>query len=228
MTARAEVVYSVGRAAGEMHIMLVQPAPLGTVVPLTTSMPSAVGKRIGLLTAVAAVHLLAFFLLSSSLRIVSPALHEGELQMIVFRPELSPRTAPAPPTTSMLIPPEEPDVAAPDIEISPEPGIGAGASTDEVQSRIAPILDPSHANERPQLPGTFGALIAAASLKLRLLVLPDGSIFNAKVVRSSGEAEFDQVAIQWVSGNWRYLPAVVNGRPVTAWVTVIVRFAPIH
>lgn len=228
MTSRAELGYSVGRAAGEMHIMFGQPTSLGPAPPPGASIPYAAARRVMLLTAVAAVHLIAFFLLSSSLRVARPLIKEGELQMIVFRPELPPRAVPAPPTPSMLTLPEEPDVAAPDIEISPEPGIGKGASTDEVQSRIAPILDPSHANERPELPGTFGALIAALSLKLRLLVLPDGSIFNAKVVRSTGEAEIDQVAIQWVRGNWRYLPAVVNGRPVMSGVTVIVRFAPIH
>jgi len=191
-------------------------------------MPGAAGKRIAMLTAVAALHLIAFFLLSSSLRIVPPLMTEGELQMIVFNPEQLPRTAPAPPAELMFKMPEEPDVAAPDIEISPEPGIGRGASTNEVQSRIAPILDPSHANERPELPGTFGALIAALSLRLRLLVLPDGSIFDAHVVRSTGEADIDRVAIQWVETNWRYLPAVINGRPVMSQITVIVRFAPIH
>jgi protein TonB len=211
-----------------MHIMFSQPARLGLVVPYGTSVLYAMGRRAALLTAVAVLHLIAFLLLSTSLRIVSPPVKEGELRMIVFNPELPPRTAPAPPTASMFKAPDEPDVAAPDIAISPAPGIGTGSSTNEVQSRIAPILDPAHANERPELPGTLGALIAALSLKLRLLVLPDGSIFSAHVVRSTGEAEIDRVAIQWVQANWRYLPAVVNGRPIMGRVTVIVRFAPIH
>ena len=191
------------------------------------SAPLAAGERVMLLAAIAALHVIAFLLLSSSLRIVAPLLHEGELQITVFRPALPPHAAPAPPTLSFSLP-AAPDVTAPNIAISPEAGSGTGASTSEIQARIAPILDPSHANERPELPGSFGALIAAASLKLRLLVLPDGSIFNAHVLRSTGEADMDRVAIQWIEGNWRYLPAVVNGRPVTAWITVIVRFAPIH
>src|SRR5579862_579564 len=203
-------------------------APLGPAVPVVTLMPGGAGKRITLLTAVAVLHLITFLLLSSSLRAVPPLMREGELQMTVFSPERPPQNTPAPPTDLMFKMPEEADVAAPDIEISLEPGIGRGASTNEVQSRIAPILDPSHANERPELPGTFGALIAALSLRLRLLVLPDGSIFDAHVVRSTGEADIDRVAIQWVETNWRYLPAVINGRPVMSQITVIVRFAPIH
>lgn len=76
--------------------------------------------------------------------------------------------------------------------------------------------------------GTFGSVLASLTLRLRLLVLPDGSVFDAKVEKSTGEAEIDQIAIGWIRGNWRYLPATVNGRPITAWTTVIVRFAAIH
>jgi len=170
---------------------------------LGKSRPSVVYQRISVLTAIAVLHLIAFFQSSSSLRIVQPLLKEGELQMIVFNPGRPPRTSPALPTKLMFKMPEAADVVAPDIQISPEPGIGRGASTNEVQSRIAPILDPSHANERPELPGTFGALIAALSLRLRLLVLPDGSIFDAHVVRSTGEADIDRVAIQWVETKLR-------------------------
>jgi TonB family protein len=94
--------------------------------------------------------------------------------------------------------------------------------------RLAPTLDPAHTNERPELPGTLGSIIASLSLRLRILVLPDGSVLDAVIQKSTGEAEFDKLAIDWVKDNWRYLPATVNGRPIEAWTTVIVRFAAIH
>jgi hypothetical protein len=42
---------------------------------------------------------------------------------------------------------------------------------------------------------------------------------------SSGDEELDRTTANYVTNNWRYLPAMVDGIPIEAWTTVVVRFA---
>jgi TonB family protein len=152
-----------------------------------------------------------------------------DLQISLFNPHL-PSSTPPPRSLSNwnFRLPDEIDVPEPQIEITPDIGAGSGTRPNEATERLAPELDPSHVNEEPELPSTLGALIAALSLRLNILVLPDGSIFDIHVLQSTGEAGYDKLAVQWVKTNWRFLPAIRNGQPIEAWTTVMIRFAPIH
>jgi protein TonB len=96
-----------------------------------------------------------------------------------------------------------------------------------IAEKLAPRLDPRHINARPELPHTLGSYVMALSLELRILVLPDGSVGDAQIVRSTGQGEIDQIAIETVKASWHYLPASINGKPIEAWTTAMVRFAPI-
>jgi protein TonB len=82
-------------------------------------------------------------------------------------------------------------------------------------------------NARPELPARLGSFVTALSLELRILVLPDGSVGDAQIVRSCGQEEIDRLAIETVKNSWHYLPASINGKPVEAWTSVIVRFSAI-
>jgi outer membrane biosynthesis protein TonB len=57
--------------------------------------------------------------------------------------------------------------------------------------------------------------------------LTDGSVGDARIVHSSAEREIDQIAIETVKDSWHYLSASVNGKPIEAWTTGIVRFVPV-
>lgn len=114
----------------------------------------------------------------------------------------------------------------PAIDVTPDQEAGEGIVASGIIQKLAPRLDPAHVNALPELPRTLGS-VAALSLKLRILVLPDGSVGDAQVVRSTGQRDIDRLAIETVKNSWRYLPASVNGKPIEAWTTVIVRFAPV-
>ena len=58
---------------------------------------------------------------------------------------------------------------------------------------------------------------------LKLLVLPNGEVGDAAVLRSSGHPQLDAAALTGVGG-WYYVPAVRAHRAVQAWVLVRVRF----
>jgi TonB family protein len=90
---------------------------------------------------------------------------------------------------------------------------------------VSPRLDPDHVNDRPELP--LSSLVAGShvSVVLRILVRPDGRVAEAEIVRSSGDYEVDRITANYVTNHWSYLPASVNGVPIEAWITAVVRFA---
>ena len=58
---------------------------------------------------------------------------------------------------------------------------------------------------------------------LKVLVLPSGQVGDVQVLQSSGFAQLDAAALTGV-GDWHYVPAVRDHRPVSAWIRVNIRF----
>jgi outer membrane biosynthesis protein TonB len=185
-------------------------------------------RRYAAISCVAAIHIAAFGAFTAVVPTIMRTPGTQELQLSIFNPALPPSGAPPPPLSRTFRLPDTLELPEPQLDIAPGAGTGAGLQANETTERLAPILDPSHRNERPELPGSFGAIFASMSMKLRLLLLPDSSVLDAVIVKSTGEAEIDKMAADWVKASWRNLPAIVNGKPIESWVTVIVRFAPIH
>jgi len=59
---------------------------------------------------------------------------------------------------------------------------------------------------------------------LRVQVRGDGSVAAVELARSSGFAVLDDSAARTVRESWRFLPARIDGSPVTSWVEVPIRF----
>lgn len=93
-----------------------------------------------------------------------------------------------------------------------------------VAFRAHPVPDPAYP---PHAMGFYPqvALInhQQGTVVLRLLVLKSGMVGNVSVVKTSGYIQLDAAALVQ-AGFWRYLPAVRNGQPVEAQVTVAIRF----
>jgi TonB family protein len=181
-------------------------------------------RRCAVIVCVVVIHLGLFWLVAN-LRPVAWVANGHELQVNLISPNLGPREPFAPSLDWQFQQPEDVVVPEPDITITPDQEAGEGIVADAITQRLAPRLDPTHLNVRPSLAGSFSGTAAASSLMLRVLVEADGSVGNAEVVRSAGDAEADRTAINFVMANWRFLPASVNGKPIEAWMTVIVRFA---
>jgi TonB family protein len=185
-------------------------------------------RRYAAIGTAAIIHLIVLWAFSAGIRTGAPfAKTQQELQVGFLSPNLGPREPLAPPMDWQFQSPEDVLVPEPAINIaSAESASGAVAAT-AITQKLAPRLDPTHTNERPELPRSLGGLVEALSLQLRIFVLSDGSVANAQVVKSTGEGDIDRLAIVTVQNSWRYLPASVNGKPIDAWMTVVVRFAPI-
>ena len=189
---------------------------------------ASTSRRYAAIACVAAIHaaMVIIFVTTAKFDIRVPA--GNEIQLMLFNPHLPLARPPVPRSGYTFRLADEVDVPEPQIEIMPTGGTARTQQANQTTERLAPTLDPAHVNEQPELPGTLGKLIAELVLKLEILVLSDGSVFDVHVLKSTGETEIDRLAMQWIKTNWRFLPAIRNGQPIAAPTTVMVRFEPIH
>lgn len=182
--------------------------------------------RYGAIGIVLLLHFAGFWAVSLGMKFQPPPELSHEFQVTFVSPNYATKEAAAPPLDWEFQ--EPPQIAVPEPEISIAPaqmgpnGIAAGT----IHQRLAPHLDPDHVNDSPQLPRSAGPVLLSSSLRLRVLVLPDGTVGDAQVVKSSGEGDVDQLAVNYVKNFWQFIPGSLDGNPVEAWTTVIVRFAP--
>lgn len=69
----------------------------------------------------------------------------------------------------------------------------------------------------PKFSGQRVAKMATPSVVLLLVVNTDGSVGDVRVMRGSGEEDFDQTMIDTIR-EWRFSPAILKGRKVRCWV----------
>lgn len=62
------------------------------------------------------------------------------------------------------------------------------------------------------------------SVRLHLMISPQGMVTEALVVRSSGYDDLDRAARNWVMAHWRYRPALRGGAAVASASDVQLRF----
>jgi TonB family protein len=97
------------------------------------------------------------------------------------------------------------------------------AALQQVSYRAHPIPDPAFPHIVSLYPHVAILNRQQGVVRIRLLVLPSGEVGDVNLVKSSGYPQLDAAALV-EAGNWRYLPAVRNGQPVSAEVDVAIRF----
>jgi TonB family protein len=122
--------------------------------------------------------------------------------------------------------PTAPVVSTPQIDIASSGEAGsAPADGTLVSATLPPRPDPAAPNPLPTLPP--GVVAGAGVVVLvRALVLEDGRIGDATLAGSCGMAALDAAALDFVKANWRFLPAIADGKPVKDWIAVEVMFRP--
>jgi TonB family protein len=116
-------------------------------------------------------------------------------------------------------------VAMPDIQVDTktEPA-SANAQTAAPSQILAPRPDPKHINQLPPLPAGAVKAPENAVVILKIMIQTDGSVSDAEISKSSGDARLDQYAAGYVKSNWRFLPAFASGIAISDWTTVLVPF----
>jgi TonB family protein len=116
-------------------------------------------------------------------------------------------------------------VPAPEIDIAdPQPNVVTQVSMVDPSRILPPRPDPAHTNALPGLPAVFHQLGPTVSALIKVLVLSDGSIADARISRSTGDTKLDAVALVYVKQHWRFLPALASGAAVQCWTTTLVMF----
>ena len=76
----------------------------------------------------------------------------------------------------------------------------------------------------PPYPPLATRLGHEGNVTLHVAIDPNGIVTNAQIIRSSGFAELDEAAADWVCAHWRYRPAERNGAPAGSAADITVTF----
>jgi len=166
---------------------------------------------------VAALHVVFLWPIVLSLRMPHAHVDTRELQVVL---------APAERHETPIALPQSPLVASiPEIVVDDDDAPQSTIAAASAALVLAPRPDPRSANVPPTLAavGTRAGQ-GAVGVVLRIFVLVDGSISEARVVASSGQSDTDAKAIDYVKANWRFIPAKLNGSAIAYWTTVNVPF----
>jgi TonB family protein len=145
-----------------------------------------------------------------------PSSHDANELHLVLAPSTHSQaiTIPTPPDVEM------PVLQVPDIVIArDEPDTAPSALAASLV--LAPRPDPEHPN--PSF--IVEQKLPSGSVILKILVSADGNVVDATVQMTSGMPEVDRSAIAFVEARWKFLPALLEDRPIQYWTTVTVRLA---
>jgi protein TonB len=140
-------------------------------------------------------------------------------------PAAAPDTAPQGPTGGGEGAPGDPDGSAsgvPGGTGTGEAGPGDGQGRDPVEltgDMVRPVLLEKVEPSYPQVARRAGL---GGRVTLRAVIAPDGGVESVEVFSSTNPL-FNEAAVEAVR-RWRYRPAVMNGRPVRVYFSVVVDF----
>ena len=143
------------------------------------------------------------------------------------RPTPVPRTRPTPLPPPPKAPPSERAVAAPPPEPAAQPqavtaAVAQAASPAPEAKQPATPVSPPRAdaamlnNPAPAYPAQSRRLREEGRVLFDVYILPDGSVGQIKLKRSSGFLRLDDAALEAVR-RWRYIPAKRGNEPIPYW-----------
>lgn len=157
------------------------------------------------------------------------------------QPKPEPRPQPPKPVDKSLPPP--PVLAAVRPVPTPQPVVEAPQPTPETVPEVRPSPSPVAErpmpappsptpprpadylnNPKPPYPALSRRLGEEGTVRLNILVNPDGSVARLELAKSSGHPRLDRSAIETVQSSWKFEPARQGGSPVAAWVIVPIQF----
>lgn len=86
-----------------------------------------------------------------------------------------------------------------------------------------PHVDLSQPHPQPSYPDSALAGAEQGTVLVSLYIHPNGRVAKYRVAQSSGFGDLDDSAVEDLL-NWRFVPAVENGDPVSDWTTVKIVF----
>lgn len=168
------------------------------------------------------------------------------LSVNIVQPE-PPKPEPVPvPQPEMVQPPSEPTVALPDINIErpaphtitavavPKPVVAPPAPAPVVAPPAppappapipeTPLQSVAATHTTPPYPEMARRMGEHGRVQLRISVAASGDITDVALTQSSGHADLDEAALEWVKSHWRYKAATRDGAGVPSQTSAVVVF----
>lgn len=142
------------------------------------------------------------------------------------KPEPKPVPKPTPkPEPAREATPEPVAQQVPSVPTQPAPVVQQAAPAPEAPAPITPPrTDAAHLNNpAPQYPALSRRLGEQGRVLVDVYILPDGSVGEIKLNRSSGFPRLDNAALQAVK-TWKYVPAKRGDKPIPFWYVQPVSF----
>lgn len=141
-------------------------------------------------------------------------------------PQPLPKPSPTAKPDAVREPVAEPvQQAAPSAPVAPAAPVQQAAPAQEAPAPVTPPrTDASHLNNpAPQYPALSRRLGEQGRVMLDVYILPDGSVGEIKLNRTSGFPRLDNAALQAVK-SWKYVPAKRGDKPIPYWYVQPVSF----
>lgn len=188
---------------------------------------------------VVGLHLIAIYLVASGLAHQAIDAVSGPIETKVIE-EAKPKQEELPPPPPKLqtpppyVPPPDLDIAA-EVQQAPTESHAIAAVTNKPAPTVVapptpdvePRFDPrGRYNAFPdnEYPSQSRRLGEEGKVTLAILVQPDNSVGEVKVVQSSGFERLDSAAMDWYSKRGRFLAGMKDGKPIASWKTLVVTF----
>jgi protein TonB len=131
-------------------------------------------------------------------------------------PEQKDVTVPKP----QMAQPEEATVPPPDFQIqtdtNPPMQAAPAQQTPASPPASATATGVGSTHTTPPYPEQERRQGVEGTVTLHLSITAEGTVSNAAVVKSSGNADLDSTAVAWVIAHWKYKPALADGQPVAS------------
>lgn len=190
---------------------------------------------------VVGLHLVGIYVVASGLAHQAVETVMGPIETKVIE-ETKPKQEELPPPPPKLQTPP-PYVPPPDLDVAidaPPPSNTPTTAITNVSDKPAPAAPPKPAvpdveakfdprgryNAFPdsEYPSQSRRLNEEGKVTISILVQPDNSVGDVKVVQSSGFERLDTAAVDWYRKRGRFVAAVKDGHPIASWKTLTVNF----
>lgn len=180
---------------------------------------------------VGALHIAAIYAFMNAIGVPLVTKPPKEIVMKLFpdKPDDQPIPKQQPPKVVLEQAPQKPSVVEPVIDIQTPPTqttiqLPPADSTPQVAiaDTAASTLGTTHTI--PPYPANARRLGQEGSVKLKITISAQGRITHIDIMQSSGVAELDRAAADWVFAHWRYNPAIRGGVAVESTTMASVTF----
>lgn len=145
--------------------------------------------------------------------------------------ELKPVEPPKPPPSKPQRPQKQPATPHATPKTAPSQNFGSAGAAQQTAAGFLPmpavVWEGKPRYRHPPTPAVYPPraieLNQQGEVIVRVRLDPEGTAVEIVVHRPSGHSMLDRAAVAAVKG-WHFLPAVRDGRPVSAWVEIPVRF----